>query len=467
MVSGSFTGLIPAQAVQVNFMGAFFHSICLPQDCATDLKALLTQWVEAKGFRLVANRPMIEIDDKTQRGAFIYWNKDWTILLYSEFGEFQRLGYELAKLKRPYLYLWQHDSDLWGYQIEDNRKTIAAFNSSPAYFGRVEDTGLPTNGDPELLCQTFELQGQEHVIRKLQRKKSMFMERVCEEFASTIGAKPAASCYEYVEESYLESESVQRVGFDMEHLFFVSDHSQREMEGFDIHSKAVREFKQSERHDRSTDVPPELRARMEHMQRQFRVMSFFFRMLTWPFRIFGWFVASIMRLWTWFVFKRSSNQQDVVALLASGGSPAFHLEGRQLINDRRRCRVTLSESVEPGPGWGRAVLAFKVHGVDVTCVAVRRDQIERYLTIRSPDRGKHTTVLEDENFMAGAMKAKAVVLKTEDEKPPKKGPAIRYVGVLIVQSPDLLYEFLYSTVEPVPEAVRKTIRDIVSSFEVF
>jgi len=150
-------------------VGAFFNSICLPQDCATELKPLLIQWLETKGYRLAAKRPPIEIDDQTQRGAFIYWNKRWTILLYSEYGEFERLGYELAKLKRPILFLWLHDSDLWGYQVELDRRAIASFNSNPTYFGKAEETELPTNGDPELLCETFGLPGKEGEIRKLQR----------------------------------------------------------------------------------------------------------------------------------------------------------------------------------------------------------------------------------------------------------------------------------------------------------
>jgi len=106
--------------------------------CGGVLKPLLIQWLETKGYRLAAKRPLIEIDDETQRGAFVYWNKRWTILLFSEYGEFERLGYELAKLKRPILFLWLHDSDLWGYQVEFDRHTIASFNSNPTYFGKAE-----------------------------------------------------------------------------------------------------------------------------------------------------------------------------------------------------------------------------------------------------------------------------------------------------------------------------------------
>ena len=415
----------------------------------------------------MAKRPLVEIDDETQRGVFIYWNKQWTILLYSEFGEFERLGYELAKLKRPILFVWMHDSDLWGYQIEQDRKLIASFNSSPTYFGRAEETGLPTNGDPDLLCQTFGLQGQEREIRKLQKSKSFFMEQVCEQFATMINARPAASCYEYVEQSHLEPESIQFDGFEMEHLFFASDRAQQEMNGFDIHAKAVREFARDERGTGDANLPPEMRARLEHLQRQVGVMTFFFKVLFWPLKIVAWPVVQVMKLWLWFTFKRSSKQRGTTELLATNARRAFRVEGRLLINDRRRCRITLPEGVEPVPAWGLTVFAFKVNNVQVTCRAARRKEVERYLTLRSPNAATRYTVLADENFMVGTMKAKSVLLKMEDEKSSKNVSATHYMGTCIVQLPELIYDFHYGSNEPIPELDRRRIREVVSSFEMF
>ncbi len=453
--------------MKIGCVGAFYHSVSLPQDCAAEVKSLLIQWLEAKGFRLVANRPLTQTDRQTQRGAFICWNKRWTVVLYSQFGEFERLAYELARLKRPILYVWEHDSDLWGYQIDRDRKTIASFNSRPAYFGRVEETGLATNGDPELLCQTFGLQGLEREIRKLQRAKSLLMEQVCEQFAKTIGARPAAWSYDYAEQSYLESGSVEFEEFETEHLFFANDQEQREMEGFDIHTRAVREFARSERVGESAGMPPEMRERVEQLQQQVRVMSFFFRAMLWPMKILAWPFVKLMQFWLWFTFKRSGKQREMTEWFITEGKPAFRIEGRQLINDRRRCRITLPQDVEYAQAWGLTVFAFEVSNVEVSCRAARRKEIEHYLTIRSPDRGTRTTLLEDENFMAGALKAKSVLYKKESDKVKENKPKTEYLGACMVQTTDVVYIFQYSSNEPISEAARKRIREAVTSFELF
>ena len=99
-------------------MGADYWSQSVPADVHERVDVVVRSWLEAKGFEEIGDEPLFDLDKEIERGFFLFWNDRWTVVVYSDLEEVERLTFELAgKLELPVLQLWAHDSDLWGYEL--------------------------------------------------------------------------------------------------------------------------------------------------------------------------------------------------------------------------------------------------------------------------------------------------------------------------------------------------------------
>ncbi|HEX9185566.1 MAG TPA: hypothetical protein VGB87_00715, partial [Vicinamibacteria bacterium] len=90
-------------------MGADYWSIAVAGEAHEAVEEAVASWLARKGYEEVpAEELSFEIDREIERAFFLAWDERWTIVLYSEFGEMERLELEVAGLGRPVLLLWLH-----------------------------------------------------------------------------------------------------------------------------------------------------------------------------------------------------------------------------------------------------------------------------------------------------------------------------------------------------------------------
>ncbi|MGB7537959.1 MAG: hypothetical protein WBM17_05435, partial [Anaerolineales bacterium] len=97
-------------------MGAFFSSHSLPGDVHELVDQKLGDWLSRKGFAEPAD-PILDLCPEGERAYYLFWSERWTVVLFSQLDEEERLLFELGNTGLPVLHLWLHDSDLWGYEL--------------------------------------------------------------------------------------------------------------------------------------------------------------------------------------------------------------------------------------------------------------------------------------------------------------------------------------------------------------
>lgn len=138
----------------------------------------------------------------------------------------------------------------------------------------------------------------------------------------------------------------------------------------------------------------------------------------------------------------------------------YVIRGRQLINERHRCRMDLAEGAEPAPASSKpsSVFAFRVGEIHITCTARRLSKIDEVL--RQPTGSR---VLRDEKLTVGEHAARWLFF----ELPPRfvagtSSPS--HLGIVVIQTPGAFYVFLYRPTEPFDENLERILRATVDSF---
>lgn len=439
-------------------MGVFYNSICVPGRRGEEVRRLLTRWLAVRGFEPRPGPVLFDLDDADERSAYLLHGERWTLLFFSHYEEDRRLIYELGELERPLLYLWVHDSDVWGWDLFAGRELAGSFNSDPSSYESFDDLpmGSPERpaGEPAELCRRFGLDPDLGVrIAQLQQRRGAFQEEVCAELAGLLGAGPAASSYDDLERGALELLD----GWRCEHLFFVRRGSDERIERVDLHQHRVTRWLPgiaTRPESTQLEISPEILREMARMRRRMRLTMVWLRPLAWLARTWRRLTEAAARL-RWSLRAGAAHRTTEAPSLAS-----YRRLGRRLINDRHRCSIELPEGVEPTPAPSRPplVFAFTVRRVGVTCTARRPHHLDEVL--RRPSRSQ---VIRDEKYEVGGLRARHVLF----ELPPEfiaGGKEASTLGMHVIQTEAALYVFLYRHPGKPAPAVELAIRTVVESF---
>lgn len=429
-------------------MGASFQNYCLRSASPDEVRGLVVQWLEMKGFEAVPEPPLFDGDDV--RSLVLFWNERWTTVLYSRFEELERLEFELSKLPHPLLKVWVYDSDLWGYELSREREVLAAFHSNPKYFGGREELPLPQNGNPEVLCQVCDLPGLERKIADLQRARRIFSEELAVRFCTLIGATPAALPGDEITAQDLPPGVLEVGGFRMERLFFRETRGDWKTVVPDLHTLEVEQIETPG----AAELPP-------GMAEQVRRWQFFARVISLVLKPLILVMSLVFR--AWFALNRpdrrsgSARATDLQSLLHDLGGRAPAETGRagsNLTNTRFHCQVTLPDGVEGETGDSQFVFRFKIQGQQCWCTAVRPDLIRSLVRIAPA-----STLQRDEKFAVAGLQART--LETEHDSP--QGRAL--VLTTLVQAEDAVFSFHLTTRSPAAPDLRQRFHELVQSFE--
>ncbi len=411
-------------------MGAFYRSYSIPGDVHEAVEQKIRTWLSRKGFSEIEDHSVIDHEGDGERAFYLYWSDRWTIILYSHFEEDERLLFELNLLQLPILHLWVLDSDVWGYELYSQRKPLVAFSSQPNYYDSNELPGVP-NDVPTLLAK-FALEDLTAAdIAAIQKKKGMFKERICEEFAKAIGARPAASQYGYLAESAAASPGFSFVhhrfrkrGFDL-------------VGNFDLH---LRQAKSGGAEGFFLPQDPPL---------GFRVLALLMRVIAIPL---GW----LMRL----VIARkikSGELSEGFGLGYTGEHPKeYSFAENRLENPRRRCRIVLPDGAvhDDGPG----ILPFVIEDHQVVARAISANEAMGILS-----GSQYQTIEEDTNFRIGSLPAKYVLATFTI---PQRNQGTSYSYQYFIQAPFAIYHFLLLTEAALSPAEVDSFRKTIESFEI-
>lgn len=455
-------------------MGSIYDSFSIPGNVHKEARGQLITWLGAKGFDLVECPQFIEPDLEYERGVIIYWNHQRTVVLYSHAEEDQRLLFELEKLGKPVLHLWLYDSSIWGYELFHENKLPSAFTSNSRYSGILKKAEAPN--DVETLCRVCGIPGYQYQrrIRKLQRKKSIFKDEICDEFAALLGVLPAASCYLYALE---EPGTAKSSGYHVEELLF-RDRGWDPMATFDIHRINVDiydnpgddDFDNEKWQDIANTLGNEIAQRLpgenktHHTKVAARGISFILK----PFKVLKqaiWWIKSYIKYTIYVKIKTPVGIQPRKILVKNakeqGDHRPFRSEGDYLINDSHGCRIRLAKGAEPEMAYDifsrfYPVFAFRVGEIELFCSALRPEQarfsLENFPS--SPD-----TKIREENREIGGLPVKSTYSSGN-----RNGQYI-VNECHFIQGPRAVYEFSFLVYEdPTPEEV-ETIRETINSFE--
>jgi hypothetical protein len=439
-------------------MGAFIDSLSVRTNDSAAVRTAIVRWLGAKGFELRAEAPLFQInswedlhDDSDERGVLLFSNAAWTVVLYSHMTrEGDRLLFELGQRDAPVLKTWVHDGDVWGYELHRRGDLLASFSSNLHYFGVDESMPLPRNGDPALLCEVCGLAGMEAQLEAAQRaRRQWFSEHLSERFCGVIGATPAKFDYRDLAGGTMVEPGLHTLGdFAVEHLYFVRRGAER-AESPDLHALPLRLPPAAETSPPG-EIPP--------LPLELRALGYFFRGFWFVMRPVIYVLAFILRAWLKWRHWRHKGEPQVPsdpfhqALLAAH-KPSYRVDGRQLINDRHGCRITLPEQCAPGEhAIPYLVFHFTVQGQPVYCEAVRPSAIEARL---QPWAG--AVVLEDEKFFVGELRARCIVRQTVGHA------ATHTIHLFVVQGPRAFYAFTFPMPQPTAEIVAR-LRQVVESF---
>src|SRR5260370_1473173 len=436
-------------------MGTSFQSVAIHTSDGDEVKSLLLSWLSAKGFDPRPDQPLFECDD-AERGLCLFWNDKWTVVLYSDMiHEGERLIFELGKLGRPVLQMSVFDSDVWGYDLYLENELALSFNSNPSYFGRfVEPT--PSNSDPTLLCQVCPVDVKEQDIAKIQRGRALFKEGLCREFCQALGVEPAGVGFRDIEEASLTQGLCTLGGFRMEEMYFVSRDHRTADERTSLHDLRVAPLDRGiSAEGEQSALPPDL-----------RTIALLFRIVSWIIRPVFFVLVLLLRFYLLvervpFIRRLLSKQRPIhesrfLADLYELQTLTSRLEGRVLINDRHRCRITLPEGVEPHIGQDRLLLfAIRVDNLEVMVRALRPSQLQAQLRL-----GAGMVLMEDSKFFVGALPARLLLFKIEQ---PKHGATYHYTCYL--KAPPAIYHSSFMCGEPISAETLARLRAVADSFE--
>lgn len=413
----------------------------MPADVHGRVDVVLRSWLEAKGFQEIVDEPIFDLERDIERGYFLLWNERWTVVAYSDIEESERLTFELAgKLELPVLHLWTYNSDLWGYALHRDGQVVSAFNSNPRYFGSEEEAEGP-NDVPALLGTCGLSPQKTKAVQKLQRKKKVFVESVCEEFAELIGAGPSATQYYYCLHGELEAE-----GFQLLHRRFRKAGA-FPMAGFDLHIiKATTEGSDTpgaagpDWEELTNQVGEAEVARLKRMHIFARGLSYVVKLFTYPFMGYYWLKSKLAS-------PKKVEKEKTTPLLQK-------LEGDYWVHEPTRSRIRLIEGAEPLER--PSLLPFRVGDMEIGSWTMSAGQARVALTER---RG--ASVTSEENFTIGGFPAKAVGWsETQPEGRSKESQQI------FIQTPWAVIVFhMHQSEPPDPEDAR-TARRVIETFEI-
>ncbi len=450
-------------------MGAFYNSICIPGDERQRVMDSLLRWLGVRGFERSDQQVLFDLDGETERCAFVVWNRRWTLLFFSNYEEERRLIRELQTWSDSVLYVWVQDSDVWGYDVFDDRGFAGSFNSDPrTYRSFAADAGADSRPEAEAsaICRRFGLDGRGSKLAAIHRRRAVFEEDVCRDFCRLIGAAPALTSYDDLERgAFGPSEDWQ-----VERLVFVHRDAAREECPADLHrlSLGVRRG-EGGAPERSSEIeiPPEVLAEMERRRRRTQLTMLLLRPLSWLARTWRRAAEAPARLRrrrpasSDAAFPRSGTEGRAEAGFSRLDSSAV-IEVRHLINERHRCRIRLAVGGEAKTGLSKpaSVFAFQIGPTSITCTARRLSRIEEALQQPSGSR-----VLRDENYLIDGLKARHLVY----ELPPyflAGTPGPSYLGLHVVQTHWALYVFVYRFPKRILKEVDRAIRATVASFRI-
>jgi hypothetical protein len=393
---------------------------------------------------------LFDLDGENERSAFIVSNQRWTILFYSHWEEERRLIRALQAEGAPLLYVWVHDSDVWGYDLFHEQGFAGSFNSNPRAHQSFADEELgsrqrPT-ADPDAVCRMLDLPLRGRDLRRIERRRSAFKEDVCRQFCRLLGAEAAVSGYDDLEGGALSGLE----GWHSEQLVFRMDLETLSGEiDLSRHSLMTRKTMVGLVPYKPVEFPPELLAEMERMRQRVRRRYQLLRPLSWLAR--GW-----RRLY------EATSPRDGAGPPAAlpAAPPNFRIEDADLVNDRHRCRITpaagaRSVSVSSKPS---AVFGFRIGETQVICTARRLSKIDEVL--RQPSGSR---VLCDDKYTIAERNARHLLF----ELPPGFVAGSRepfFLEVYVIQTERALYVFLHRYRNQLAPETAAAIQDTVDSF---
>jgi hypothetical protein len=425
-----------------------------------EVKARLVRWLSLKGFDPTTSPALFRRDHEhdDERGLCLFSNGSWVVVLYSHmFQEVDRVRFELTRPDWPLLFIWTYDSDIWGYELFDDDRPIAAFNSQPHYFGYNAEAETPpgVRGDPELLCRMLQLGPVEELIGRLQRKGTTFRfsEFVCEEFCRAIGAEPAAHDYHDLEG--LPPLATTAAGWQIDHIRFLERGASASEAALPLHVMVRKPFVRDET---DSELAAELDARLWPLRTLIHAIMLLLKPLALALGI--WFRLAMLIQRLPFVrrrYERARNEQENSAfeLLLAQIRPPIRREGATLINDNHGCQITLPAGVEAddGPWFWPSVFQIKVDGLSASCHAIRPRTLREHLR-ESP----HIQIRDEECFFAGTLQARAWTNVFTG------GRVVIEQYALIVQTPRAFYGFNLRGNRTLSADAKRTMRSIGESF---
>jgi len=440
-------------------MGVFYNTICLPGNHRSDVREHLERWLRVRGYEPRESTVLFDLED-SERSAYLLGDASWTILFYSHWDEDRRLIHELQGIGVPVVYLWVHDSDVWGWDLFDTEGFAGSWSSNPRVHHSFPETPVGSVERPamaiENLCQHLGLDTEASAaLARLQGHQGAFQDEICAEFAHLLGISPAATSYDDLERGV----STHFEGWSSEHLFFTRPDDELDTESVDLHQHKVTRWIPGPHTRPDTtqlEIAPELLREMARMRRRQRLAMVWIKPMAWLSRLWHRSAEAWTRL-RWSLRTRLRAMERPASWLAE---TSYRCEGQRLINDRHGCLVDLPEDAAPAPAPSRPplVFAFRTRRVNVTCTARRLQHLDEVL--RRPSRSR---VLRDEKYRVAALAARHVLF----ELPPQfiaGGKDTSTLGLHVVQTPIALYVFLYRHPGPPRPALEKTIHQVVESF---
>jgi len=442
-------------------LGATFFNFVVPTTDTAAVEALLAGWLEHKGFVPRATPPRFECDRENERCVFLVTGAKWTAILFSHaMEEGKRLQFELGKLRLPTAQVWVFDSDHWGWRIFRDRKVVDAFYSHPTAEIGDEEANQPTDGDPSIFCETFDLPaGKAGDLAVIQRARAIFKEKLLERFCAAIGASGAALDFRDLATEYLGFDANRDLdGVTLRRLCFTRDGYDGGTPSFRLHELRIEPREQPKFGGPMLDLPPALHFSAVAM----RALGLVLRPVFWTV---GFVVRWILRA----PARRTMRgvQADIMAdrfldpavgALFRDLPPSMSREGSALINNRHHCSISLPPDAVAGDLRGMDTFFFTLDGVDVACHAFPPDRSEHVRWLFQTTDGNDLS--DDRTFFAGEMPARAIYSRTE------RAGRTWFAFFAIVQAPDALYQFSVQRAgAEIPPATRDRIVAIASSLK--
>lgn len=432
-------------------MGTFYNSICIPGERPGTVRRTLERWLYLKGFEPLHGPILFDLDGDNERSAFLVWNDRWTLLLYSHFDEERRLIRDLQAQLEPLLYIWVHDSEVWGYDLFDHRGFLGSFVSNARSQLSFPEEPLGEERprmDARLLCRELGMPQLESHLRRIETRRSAFKDDVCWDFCRGLGVEAAAASYDQLESGRTDHLD----GWKVEQFLFVRRDLQTVSAAINLseHHLMRRQTLAGFVPDTAVELPPELLAKMERLRRRRHLKLRLLQPISW--------LARAWRQGRELLAERSDSPRPEPPLRPTFDTEMLADGRRRLVNARHRCAIVLEKGMESITVSSKpsAVFAFLLGEIQVSCTARRLRWTDEVL--RRPSR---STVLRDDKLRIGDLRARRLRFKLAPS-PGRSTPSYLHLDVL--QTPNALYVFLARLSAPAPAAVEESIRRVIESF---